>query len=60
MYKFDRPPRPIRAVDAVFRVLKHRKHEEVSIVELTVAALADGWRPRGQESETCLGRCFAV
>jgi len=55
MYTFDRPPRPIRGVDAVFRVLKHRRNEEVSIVELTAAAIADGWRPRSKNLKRALG-----
>ena len=60
MYTFDRPPRPIRGVDAVFRVLKHRRNEEVSIAELTAAAIADGWRPRAKNPERAVERCVAV
>jgi len=55
MYTFDRPPKPIRGADAVFRVLKHRRNEDVSIVELTAAAIADGWRPRGENPKRALG-----
>ena len=55
MYTNDRPPRPIRAVDAVFRVLKHRRTEEVSIAELAAAAIADGWRPQGKNPRRALG-----
>ena len=55
MYTNDRPPKPIRGVDAVFPVLKHRRNEEVSIVELTAAAFADGWRPRGKNPKRALG-----
>jgi hypothetical protein len=55
MNSFDRQPRPIRGVDVVFQVLKHRKNEEVSIAELATAAIADGWRPRGKNPRRALG-----
>ena len=39
----------------MFRVLKHRRNEEVSIVELTAAAIAAGWRPQGKNPKRALG-----
>ena len=55
MYTFDRPPPPIRGTNAAFGVLKHRRHEEVSIAELTTAAIAAGWRPQSKNPERALG-----
>jgi hypothetical protein len=49
------PPGPMHATDAVFRVLKHRRDEEVSIAVLTAAAIDAGWRPRSKNPRLALG-----
>jgi hypothetical protein len=45
----------LRGTDAVFRVLKHRRNDAVSIAELTAAAIAAGWSPRGKNPKHTLG-----
>ena len=44
----DDLPGSMRGTDAVFRVLKHRRDEELPIEDLTAAAIAAGWSPQGK------------